>query len=136
MGNWQKGAEGFVPRNRLPAAIVVLPEIPLNSNGKLDRKALPMPKPDEYRKSNAPGFIAPDTSTEKALADIWSELLQLDTLSVNSDFIELGGESVIIMQCLNRVQTHFHVDLPLEVFFTGECNVRGIAALIDQLRAE
>src|SRR5258708_36361162 len=125
MGNWQKGAEGFVPRNRLPAAIVVLPEIPLNSNGKLDRKALPMPKPDEYGKCNAPGFIAPDTSTEKALADIWSELLRLDTLSVNSDFIALGVESVIIMQCLDVVKTHFHVDLPLEALFTRVCYVLG-----------
>ena len=69
----------------MPSAFVVLDELPLTNNGKINRKALPAP---EYSNPDKATHVAPRTQTEKILAEIWSEVLELDQVSVKDNFFE------------------------------------------------
>lgn len=86
---------------------------------------------DERRKP----YIAPQTPTEKAVATIWSALFSLDRIGVDDDFLELGGDSVMATQCINRVRHELTVELLPMTFFTENTSVREIARIIDELRA-
>ncbi len=104
-----------LPGYMIPAAFVMLPKLPLTPNGKVDRKVLPSPepvRPDE----NGP-FIAPRTTTEEVLADIWRGVLGLERIGVEDNFFELGGHSLMATQVLTRVREAFQVDLSLRRFF-------------------
>jgi len=81
-----------LPEYMLPTAFVFLATIPLSKNGKIDRKALPMP--DLVRPELEPDFIAPGTETEKALAAIWQKTLGLKQVGITDNFFELGGDSI------------------------------------------
>jgi acyl carrier protein len=91
-----------------------LPEIPLTPNGKLDRKALPAP--DHTRPETQDSFAEPSTALEKALADIWIEMLELDRVSVHDNFFELGGHSLLAMSVIGRLRKEFGIDLQLRAF--------------------
>ena len=122
-----------LPDYRVPAAFVVLEALPLSSNGKVDRKALPAP--DRARRERQGEIIAPRTPTEEILADIWKELLNLEQLSVEDGFFELGGHSLLANQVLARVHQTFGVDLPLREVFKRP-TIAGLGELIDeQVRA-
>ncbi|WP_150267101.1 non-ribosomal peptide synthetase [Paenibacillus tepidiphilus] len=80
-----------VPEYMIPSYFVELEAIPLNSNGKLDRKALPKPwgNPDDSQK-----YIAPRNEIERKMEEIWKAILGMDRVSVNQDFFEIGGHSL------------------------------------------
>jgi amino acid adenylation domain-containing protein len=97
----------------VPAHFVVLPELPLSPNGKVDRKALPEPD-----LSAAPdSWVPPRTPLEETLAEIWTEVLDLPRVSVEDDFFLLGGHSLLATQMLSRVRRAFDSDLSLRDFF-------------------
>jgi thioesterase domain-containing protein/aryl carrier-like protein len=75
----------------VPAAYVVLPALPLTANGKLDRKALPAPEGDAFAQR---AYEAPHGEIERALAEIWCELLNLERVGRRDNFFELGGHSL------------------------------------------
>ncbi|HXO39076.1 MAG TPA: amino acid adenylation domain-containing protein, partial [Candidatus Acidoferrum sp.] len=84
-----------LPEYMVPAVIMELPELPLTSNGKVDRKALPAPimqKKQEY--------VAPSTETEIALARIWEQVLKVQQVGVNDNFFNLGGDSILAIQVI------------------------------------
>jgi acyl carrier protein len=83
--------------------------------------------------SKGPRLVLPLTLTEKKLAEIWGSILSVPRIGVYDNFVELGGHSILAIQCLNRVRSAFGIDLPPTVFFTETANVREIAALIDKL---
>jgi non-ribosomal peptide synthase protein (TIGR01720 family) len=89
-----------LPRYMLPAAFVVLNAMPLTPNGKLDRKALPSP----IAKPRAAGSgAAPSTPSEEILARAWAEVLRVDRVGVDENFFELGGDSILGIQIVARV---------------------------------
>jgi amino acid adenylation domain-containing protein len=90
--------EESLPRDVIPAAFVRLDEIPLAASGKVDRAALPQPVPQ--RTGQAGVFVAPRTGMEILLAELWSDVLDLQPVGVHDDFFELGGDS---MQCIQIV---------------------------------
>jgi aryl carrier-like protein len=98
----------------VPSAFVALEALPLTPVGKVDRKALPAP---EYSALQEAEYIAPRTPTEKVLADIWCDVLKRKGLSINEDFFELGGNSLLAMQVLSRVRYAFEVDLSWRSLF-------------------
>ncbi|MFL6124158.1 amino acid adenylation domain-containing protein, partial [Actinophytocola sp.] len=90
-----------LPDYLVPAAFVVLDALPLNANGKVDRRALPEPEIDR----GVP-HVAPRTSAERVLAEIWQDLLGLDRVGVDEDFFQVGGDSIVIMQVVARAARH------------------------------
>jgi len=101
-----------LPAYMLPTAFVALEALPLTRNGKVDRGALPAPT----REVSA-GSVVGATPTEIALAEIFSELLDIDGFDRHDNFFELGGHSLIGAQLIARIHEHFGVDvILLEIF--------------------
>ena len=84
----------------VPAAVVVLPELPLTTSGKLDRAALPAP---DYT-GVGDGLVEPVTETERVLCDLMAGLLGLDRVGTNQSFFDLGGDSIVAIQLVSRAQ--------------------------------
>ena len=101
-----------LPDFMVPSTIVVLPKIPLTSNGKIDRQALPEPEAVENRV-----FIAPKTETEVAVSKIFAEVLRRDRVSADDNFFDLGGHSLLATQVVSRIREHFRIELPIRALF-------------------
>ncbi|MCP4540466.1 MAG: amino acid adenylation domain-containing protein [Chloroflexi bacterium] len=106
---WEK-----LPTYMVPSAFVTLEALPLMLNGKVDRRALPIP--GRARKSEHI-FVAPRTASEKILADIWVKVLDLEQVGIHDDFFDLGGHSLLATRIISRVRDAFQVDLSLRAFF-------------------
>ena len=89
-----------LPDYMVPAIFVWLPALPLSSNGKVDRRALPAPEIERQALSRA--FVAPRTPEERLLADIWRRVLRVSQVGVEDNFFELGGDSLLGVQILAR----------------------------------
>ena len=90
-----------LPEYMIPAAMVRLDALPINFNGKLDRKALPAPDSDAFARRV---YEVPEGETETAVARIWEELLHLDGVSRNDNFFALGGHSLLAVQMIERLR--------------------------------
>ncbi|KAF9947295.1 hypothetical protein BGZ65_008930, partial [Modicella reniformis] len=90
-----------LPEYMVPAAIVRLDALPLNSNGKLDRKALPAPDSSAFARLE---YEEPQGEIESRVAHIWAELLHLDRVSRNDNFFALGGHSLLAVQLIERLR--------------------------------
>jgi amino acid adenylation domain-containing protein/non-ribosomal peptide synthase protein (TIGR01720 family) len=97
-----------LPDYMVPGAIVVLEALPLNANGKVDRKALPEPE-----LAGTPAYEAPQGETEETLAAIWSEILRVPRVGRKDNFFELGGHSLLLVQMLARVRSDLAADVSL-----------------------
>ncbi|MDN4080838.1 non-ribosomal peptide synthase/polyketide synthase [Paenibacillus polymyxa] len=103
-----------LPSYMIPSAFVQLGQMPLNPNGKLDRKALPAP--ETLLRSTAE-YIAPRTQTEVELAKIWSEVLGVQEIGIRDQFFELGGHSLKVLGLIQRISSSMGVHLPLQAVF-------------------
>ena len=93
-----------LPEYTIPNAIVVLAKMPLTANGKVDRHALP-----DFQMAIDPNFVAPNTATERILAEIWSDVL-MAKVGIESNFFDLGGTSLLGLQMVTRVQKQLNAD--------------------------
>jgi amino acid adenylation domain-containing protein len=102
-----------LPDYMLPAALVVLENIPLTAHGKLDRKALPRPewKLDEKK------YMAPTSAVEKELSLIWAEILGVERVGIQDNFFELGGHSLLALQLTSRIKSAFAMQMPVSALF-------------------
>lgn len=121
-----------LPDYMLPADYVLLEQLPLTANGKLDLQALPVP--DVARAQAESNFVAPRNKTEEILARIWSEVLAVEKVGVNENFFELGGHSLLATQALSRMHDLFHLDLHLRTLFESP-TIEQLAAVIAQLQS-
>ncbi|MEU9388257.1 condensation domain-containing protein, partial [Streptomyces sp. NPDC048279] len=80
-----------LPDYMVPAGLVALEALPLNANGKIDRRALPAPVAGE---ETADGYVAPRTVTEERIAEVWAQVLGLERVGVEDGFFEIGGHSI------------------------------------------
>ncbi|OEC46722.1 non-ribosomal peptide synthetase [Pseudomonas sp. AP42] len=118
-----------LPEYMVPLHWLWLERLPLNANGKLDRKALPAL---EIGQLHSQDYVAPRTELETTLAAIWAEVLKVERVGVQDNFFELGGHSLLATQIASRVQKVLQRDVPLRAMF--ECStVAELAAYIDGL---
>jgi hypothetical protein len=119
--------EGKLPRYMVPSTFVMLNELPLTANGKVDRQALPEPgepqapqtSPQTMRMSSPEGAVAaPQGEVEERLGEILREILQTGTLGVHDNFFELGGTSVHIVRAHARIREVFQRDIPVMEMFS------------------
>jgi amino acid adenylation domain-containing protein/non-ribosomal peptide synthase protein (TIGR01720 family) len=116
-----------LPGHMVPSVIVPLDTLPLTSNGKVDRRALPAP---DRRSMIATPYTAPRTAAERDLAAVWAEVTGVARVGRDDDFFaDLGGHSILAMAMMSRVRTVFGTDLPAKALFEHP-TVAGLAALI------
>ncbi len=120
----------WLPDYMLPTYFIRLDKLPLTTNGKVDRHALPALAYENMRPAS--DVVGPRTETEKALAAIWRELLVVENIGINDDFFDLGGQSLVAIKAVSRIRDTFEVDLPLRNLFERP-TIAGLAEVIDQL---
>jgi len=102
-----------LPDYMVPGHWVVLDALPLNNNGKLDRRALPAPDLNQARQA----YRAPQTPLQTCLAAIWQAVLQVDQVGLNDHFFERGGHSLLATQVISRVRHALQLEVPLRALF-------------------
>jgi amino acid adenylation domain-containing protein len=115
-----------LPEYMLPSAYVVLEQLPLTANGKVDRRTLPAPLHED---SVAP---APPHSLEELITEVWREVLRLDRVDVHDNFFELGGHSLLAAQVFARLGKLLKIELSLRRFFEAP-TVSALAAEVEEM---
>ncbi|WP_454694302.1 amino acid adenylation domain-containing protein [Achromobacter aegrifaciens] len=115
-----------LPDYMVPSAIVALESLPLNANGKVDRKALPDPEPESGR-----GYEAPQGEVEEALAAIWAEVLGVPRVGVADNFFDLGGHSLLLISMHRLLEDRLRTGISLIDLFKYP-TVGALARRIDQ----
>ncbi|MFA0945432.1 MULTISPECIES: non-ribosomal peptide synthetase [Pseudomonas syringae group] len=102
-----------LPDYMVPTHFIVLDSMPLSTNGKLDRKALPRPDATQLQRQ----YVAPSTEQEQQMAAIWADVLKVERVGLTDDFFELGGHSLLATQLISRIHTGLGIDIPLRLIF-------------------
>jgi acyl carrier protein len=117
----------------LPSVFVLLDELPLTSNGKVDRKALR--ESELAGEGNEGEYVAPGTPTEEVLANIWAGVLGVERVGANDSFFDLGGHSLLATQVISQVRQIFQVEVAMRDLFESP-TVAGLAGRVERLLAE
>ena len=120
-----------LPDYMQPTHLVLLDALPLNSNGKIDRKALPAPQ--EVLADTATSEQEMHTPIEEMLLGIWGSVLECKPPSVESNFFALGGHSLLATQVIARIRRALDIDLPLRSLFETP-TIAGLARQIERIR--
>src|SRR6185369_4247189 len=104
-----------LPSYMVPSFFVLLDALPLTPNGKIDVRALPAP--ELIHRENEGSYSAPITTSEQKLCDIWSNVLEVETVGVDDNFFELGGHSLLVILLISQVREVFGVEIPVNSIF-------------------
>ncbi|MCB0195324.1 MAG: amino acid adenylation domain-containing protein [Anaerolineae bacterium] len=104
-----------LPDYMIPSVFMLLDELPLHANGKINRGALPAPDAD--RSELAENFVAPEGAVEVLLAEMWQDVLKISQIGRHDNFADLGGHSLLTMRIASRLQQEYEIDLPLRFLF-------------------
>jgi amino acid adenylation domain-containing protein/thioester reductase-like protein len=124
---------GKLPEYMVPSAFVFMESLPLNANGKIDRRSLPAP--DKAWAGDDHVFILPRTPEEELLAQMCAQVLGIEEVGIHDNFFELGGDSVLATRLFYQVREAFNVELPLTVLFMSP-TVAELAQAIDYVKRE
>ncbi len=125
----QRALRTYLPEYMVPAAMIVLEELPLLPNGKIDRRAL---LALDVELTAQQGYVAPASATEEKLVKLWASLLGVDweRVGVTTSLFDLGGHSLLLVRLANAVSVEFGVTLSMRTFF-NVMNLRDLAQTID-----
>ena len=122
-----------LPAYMVPSVIMFLEALPLNSNGKIDRRNLPLP--ESSRPELERQLVAPRTSLEEEVAASWSRVLGIEQISIYDDFFALGGDSLLATRVTSSLRTSLAVGIPLRSFFEAP-TVAQLAEIITLLKEQ
>jgi amino acid adenylation domain-containing protein len=118
-----------LPEYMMPSSYMLLETLPLTSNGKVDRKALP--KPDSLCLSAQTKYVAPRSELEKAIASIWQKALKLEKVGIHDNFFDLGGNSLSATQAIAQMRQTLQVELSIRRFFEAP-TIADLALAVEQ----
>jgi amino acid adenylation domain-containing protein len=118
-------AAAAMPGYMVPTAFVLLDAFPLTPNGKIDRAALPAP----VREDSAGAYIEPRTGAERAVAELWAEVLGAERVGATDGFLELGGDSISALRLVMRLSDLSGTEVPVSALFDGG-TVESVAGII------
>jgi amino acid adenylation domain-containing protein len=125
----RKHVRGMLPEYMIPSAFVVLDDLPLTTNGKVNRRALPAPA----REAASPGtYVAPRDFLELELTQLWENMLGVSPIGVESNFFDLGGHSLLAARLFARIENQLGTRLPLATLFRAPT----VALLANHLRQQ
>ncbi len=115
VGELRRHLSNILPEYMVPSVVVVLDALPMTANGKLDRAALPVArvKIDEAARV----YEAPRSEAERVLVGIWQEVLGVERISVNDNFFDVGGDSLLMMRIHGKLQRIFGKEMPVVEMF-------------------
>jgi amino acid adenylation domain-containing protein/non-ribosomal peptide synthase protein (TIGR01720 family) len=125
--------QGALPAYMVPAAFVMLDALPLTANGKVDRRALPAP--DATRQELQVPFVAATTDAEQKIAAIWKDAIGVDSIGLDDNFFEVGGDSLIMIEVQWKLKDVFGRNVPLAQMFQHP-TVRSLAAALSRRSPE
>ena len=102
-----------LPNYMVPSAYIELDKMPVNTSGKIDKKALPDP---EF-KGDEDNYIAPENDLEKELCDIWQETLGIERIGINDDFFKIGGYSILAIKLSHQMTKQLDKEIPVSAIF-------------------
>lgn len=106
----------FLPHYMIPNKVIVLDELPTTANGKIDLNTLAASDRTTVEAADRP-FVAPRTDAERRIAEHWKRAMKAETVSVRDDFFAAGGNSLIAVGLINKLNREFAAELPLQVLF-------------------
>ena len=118
-----------LPQYMMPSVFVVLQSVPLTPNGKVDRKALPKPDKAEAR-TDAP-YLPPQTELERIVTDIWQHVLKIGHVSLNDNFFDLGGHSLLMIQVQGKLRAALKRNISITDLFKYP-NVNDLVAYLSR----
>jgi amino acid adenylation domain-containing protein len=125
----KKHLRGQVPEYMVPETILILEEMPVTANGKIDHRRLPMT--EDAGRQVEPGTVAPRTPVEEILVGIFEDVLRVDRIGVRENFFELGGHSLLATRVISRVTKAFNVEIGVRSLFEA-ATVEGLARRIEE----
>ena len=120
-----------LPNYMVPSAYMLLDTFPLTANGKVDRKALPVPRRN-FSSHESAGYVGPQTYLEYIVANVWQERLQLEKVGIHDNFFELGGDSLLATRVISQVSKILKMELPIKIMFEAP-TVSGISKQIEAI---
>ncbi|MCD9188137.1 MAG: amino acid adenylation domain-containing protein [Pyrinomonadaceae bacterium] len=104
-----------LPDYMIPSSFIVLDKIPLNTNGKVDRKNLPLP--DKTAAFSGREYVAPETELEKFVSAVWMDVTGLEKIGTDDNFFDIGGHSLLAMQVVSQLSDSLETEIPLRLIF-------------------
>jgi amino acid adenylation domain-containing protein len=106
--------KGKLPDYMVPTLWMELDSLPLTSNGKIDKKALPDFNAEEQLKDK---YVAPRNESERVLAEIWQQVLKLNSIGINDNFFDIGGHSLMAVQIMTKIENRIGKKFPIAILF-------------------
>ena len=123
-----------LPGYMIPANYILMDALSLTPNGKVDRRSLPLPKSLLDNSPRREDYVAPQTRTERLLADIWAEVLKIDKVGINANFFEIGGDSLLNIQLVARAKQD---NLELKPQYIFQCpTIAELASFLEKSSVE
>ncbi|CAF4154501.1 unnamed protein product, partial [Adineta steineri] len=102
--------QSHLPPHMIPSFFIILEKLPLNQNGKIDRKLLPSPHFSSTHLTNSRELLLPTNDIEVRIHHIWCEIFKQNQISIDTNIFTIGGHSLLMMQLFHRYKTEFHLE--------------------------